>query len=466
MKNNRINKSKQNPQRRPSSLIRPGLYGFARTFNGVKKLAFFGGKPILSKKPKKYNSLGKEEEKAALKVMKSRVISDFLGRSGKYFLGGKHVRELEKKFCQYFNVKYAVSFNSASAALQAAVGALGIGPGDEVITSPFTMSATASAILFNNAVPVFCDISEKDFCIDPNKIEKLVNKNTKAILTVNLFGGTADYGKILKIAGKHNLKIIEDNAQSAGATFNNKFLATVGDIGVFSFNVHKVIQAGEGGMLVTNNKKYAFRSQLIRNHGEAVVNDLKDKNIYETVLGNNFRITELQAAIIIEQLKKLKKLNNKNIKLANYLTKKLKKFAWLVAPLQKRGNVHIYHVYPLRIISKKIGIKRATFAKAMKSEGFELGQGYQEPLYMFPIYQRKEIYPNSQFPFVSKEYPHQVIYKKGICKVAERMYEKELLCTKIYQWAENKKDIDLFIKAVEKIEGNIDRLKKYEGEEH
>lgn len=428
----------------------------------MEKLALLGGKPILNKKLAKYNSLGKEEERAVLKVMKTKIISDFLGRAGRYFLGGKYVKELEKKFCQYFKIKYAVSFNSASTALQAAVGALGIGPGDEVITSPFTMSATASAILLNNAVPVFCDIDERDFCIDSYKVEKLINKNTKAILVVNLFGKSADYDLILKVAKKHNLKVIEDNAQSAGATYNNKFTGTIGDIGVFSFNVHKVIQSGEGGMLVTSNKKYAFRAQLIRNHGEAVINDLKNQDIYEPVLGNNCRMTELQAAIVIEQLKKLKKLNGKRIALSDYLTKKLKKISWLITPLNLKNNIHIYYTYPLKFISEKIGIKRATFAKAMKAEGFDLGQGYQEPLYLFPLYQRKRMYPNSQFPFASKEYPNQVSYKKGICPVTERMYEKELLCTNICQPSQTKKDIDLFVMAVEKIKANIDKLKNYE----
>ncbi|MEK7663921.1 MAG: DegT/DnrJ/EryC1/StrS family aminotransferase [Patescibacteria group bacterium] len=426
------------------------------------KLAIFGGRPVLKNPLPPYNSLGKEEERAALKVMKTKVLSAFLGREGQYFLGGHYVKELEKKFCQYFKIKYAVSFNSASTALQAAIGALGIGPGDEVITTPFTMSATASAILFNNALPVFCDINENDFCIDPDKIEPLINKNTKAILTVNLFGGTADYSKILKIAKKYNLKIIEDNAQSAGATYKNKFLATIGDIGIFSFNVHKVIQSGEGGMLVTNNKNYAFRTQLIRNHGEAVMNDLKNKGVFEPVLGSNYRMTELQAVIVTEQLKKLKKLNNKKIILANYLTKRLKKFNWLVVPSLPKENIHIYYTYPIRFWDRKIGIKRETFAKAMKAEGFPLGQGYQEPIYLFPMYQKKEVYSHSQFPFVSKDYPHQIDYSKGICPVAERMYEKELLCTDICQPNQTKKEIDLFIKAIEKIELNIKALKDYE----
>ncbi len=428
----------------------------------MEKLALFGGEAVLKKPLQPYNSIGKEEKEAATKVMDRKVLSDFVGLSGKFFLGGKYVKSLEQNFCKYFGVKYAVSFNSASTALQAAVGALGIGPGDEVITSPYTMSATASAVLLNNALPVFADIKNDDFCLDYKSIEALINKNTKAILSVNIFGGSADYRKILALAKKNKLKVIEDNAQSPGATYYKKFSGTIGDIGVFSFNVHKVIQAGEGGVLVTNNKKYAFRAQLIRNHGEAVINDLnKSEKIYEPVLGNNYRITELQAAIAVEQLKKLKKLNRERILLANYLTGKLKKFSWLSGCKNNPGVTHVYYIYPIRFLEEKVGIKRSTFVKAMKAEGFNFNEGYQEPLYLFPMYQRKQIYPNSNFPFVSKEFSNNANYNRGICPVAEKMYEKEMLCTNICQPPQTKREIDLFIRAIEKIEENVNILKKH-----
>jgi len=404
------------------------------------------------KKIKKYNSIGKEEKRAVAKVMEEGVLSDFVARKGEYFLGGKYVKELESQFRRRFKVKYAVSFNSASTALQAAVSALGIGPGDQVITSPFTMSATASAILANNALPVFADISENNFCIDPEKIEKLINKNTKAILAVNLFGTPADYDKILKIAKKHNLKVIEDNAQSPGAVYKKKLAGTIGDVGVFSFNFHKTIHAGEGGILTTNNKKYAFRAQLARNHGEVVMDDYRGQNIYEPILGNNHRLTEMQSAIILEQLKKLERLNKPRVVLADYLAKKLEKFVWLACAKTPENIKNVYYTFPIRFLEEKIGMKREIFTKAMEAKGFSLSCGYQKPLYLLPIYQKRKIYPNTKFPFVSSDFPNNVSYKKGICPVAERMYEKELLCTNICRPPQTKKDIDSFIKAIEKIE--------------
>ncbi len=203
-----------------------------------EKLALLGGQPILKKTLALYNSLGQEEKQAVARVMDKKIISDFIGRAGDKFLGGEQVRKFEAAMAQYLKVKYAVSFNSATTALQAAVAALGLGPGDEVITSPFTMSATASAILLNNALPVFADIDPDNFCLDAASVEKNITPRTKAILTVNIFGGASDFDKLLAVARRHNLPVIEDNAQAIGAKYKNKFLGTIGDAGVFSFNVH------------------------------------------------------------------------------------------------------------------------------------------------------------------------------------------------------------------------------------
>ncbi|MDD5547606.1 MAG: DegT/DnrJ/EryC1/StrS family aminotransferase [Candidatus Pacebacteria bacterium] len=431
----------------------------------LNKPAILGGKPTLDKPLPPYNSIGREEIGAINRLLKSgKDLSGFLGRGGEKFLGGPYVKKLENDFEKKFGVNYAVSFNSATTALQAAVAALGIGPGDQVITSPFTMPATATAILFNNAVPVFADIDPKTYCLSAESIAKKITKKTKAILIVNIFGGTPDYVPILKLAKKHNLKIIEDSAQAPGANYRGKFAGTIGDIGVYSFNVHKVIQVGEGGMMVTNNKRYAYRAQLMRNHGEAVMDDVweKEPKTRELIAGNNFRLTELQAAVMAEQFKKLDKLNNQRIMLADYLTKKLKKFSWLEPASVLPNSKHVYYLYPIKFFSGKLGISRKTFAKAMEAEGFKLAEGYQKPIYLMPIYQKKRIYERSQFPFVSKEFSQNISYKKGDCPVAERMFEKEFLTTTLCQPPKNKAHIDLFIKALQKIGDSAGLLKKYE----
>ncbi len=429
----------------------------------MKTLALLEGRTEPAKQ-KAHNSIGAEETAAALRVMEGKILSGFVGKAGELFLGGKFVKEFERYFEEYFKVKHTVSFNSATTALQAAVAALGIGPGDEVITTPYTMCATATAILLNNAVPVFADIHPDSYCIDPESVRRLITPRTKAIIAVDIFGGTADFKELRKIADEFNLKIIEDNAQAPGAMLDGKPCGTFGDIGIFSFNVNKVIQCGEGGVLVTNDDTYAFRAQLVRNHGEVIVDELHEKGTAEDefLAGNNFRLTEIQAAIATEQLKKLQAHNEVRCAQAAYLTEKMRAFPWLVPCKVAEGSTHVYFLYPFRFLKEKLGISRATFVKAMVAEGYKLGVGYVKPIYLYPLYQQKRMFPRSQFPFVSTEYPVQVNYTKGICPVVERMFEEELLTTAIYQPQHSREMIDEFIDALQRIQDQVEQLKEYE----
>ncbi len=429
----------------------------------MSELALLGGKPVRTSPIPAYYTIGDEEKNAVNSIFDEKLLlSDFLGRAGAKFLGGKYVQELESLFNSYFGVKHSVTFNSATSALQAAIVAIGVGPGDEIICPPFTMSATPTSVLFNNAIPVFADIDET-FCLDPDSVEKNISEKTKAIYVVNLMGRTPNFEKILELAKKHGLKIIEDSAQAMGATYKGKFAGTIGDIGVFSFNIHKVVQCGEGGVLVCNDDKMALRAQLYRNHGEVVMDDMVDAGAeFEALIGGNFRMSELHAAVAIEQFKKLDKLNAERIKLADYLSEKLSRFEWLNHPSNAENSKHVYYIYGFRFFSEKIGIKRKTFALAMAAEGYKLNEGYQKPLYLLPIYQEKRIFPNSQFPFVSSEFPSNVSYQKGICSFTEKMYFEELLFTAICQPPQSFSDIDDFTSAIEKIEKNVSELKEYE----
>ncbi len=412
-------------------------------------LALLGGAPVLATKVPGYNSvaIGREEERAALKVLRTKNLSGFLGLGAEEFWGGPFVRKFEKEFSRFFKVKHALSFNSATTALQAAVAALGVRPGDEIITSPFTMSATPSSILLNNAVPVFADIDPKTYCISAETIAKRITKKTKAILAVNLFGGSADYAPILQLARKWGLKVIEDNAQAPGATYRGRYTGTVGDIGVFSFNVHKHIQSGEGGMMVTNDKRLFYRAALVRNHGEVAVDDWASRGEFfrEEVIGSNYRLTEIQAAILSAQLKKLSGLNRKRVLLADHLTEAIKRFSWLEPASVLPKNRHVYYLYPIKFSGEKLGISRKTFAKAMAAEGFELEEGYQKPLYLLWAYQKR-----------------QKAYRRGLCPTAERMYNRELLVTSLPHPPASFKTVDLFAKALLKIEQNILALQVYE----
>ncbi len=420
----------------------------------MEKPAILGGDPVLHEGLPVTNNIGFEEKKEVLEVLESGVLSDFLANAGDKFLGGKTVLELESEFKKKFGVKYAISFNSATTALDAAVCCLDICPGDEVIVSPYTMSASATSILMNGAIPIFADIEEDSFCLNSHSIRERITEKTKAIMVTNIFGGSARYDEIIEIAKNFNLKIIEDNAQAPGGIYKNRLLGTIGDVGVFSFNRHKTMQCGEGGVLITNNKDYAFRAQLKRNHGEVILDDLKIDEKF--ILGSNYRLTEVNAAIAKAQLKKLDFLNERRILLAEYLSEKLKGIEGLTPVYVLPDSTHVYYLYPIKFDEQKFGISRELFVKAMKKEGFNLNSGYLKPLHLLSLFQKKKIYKNSGYPFTLNK---DLNYSKGICPVAEKFYEKELILTDICRYPLSKLHVNLFIKAIEKIISNKKLLK-------
>jgi perosamine synthetase len=420
-------------------------------------IALFGGPPVNKNPFPAPYTIDKREIAAALRVLKKGPLSGFVGVAGRYFLGGPAVLKLESAFRKKFKVKHAVSFNSATTALHGAIVALGIGPGDEVIVPPYTMSASATAILMNGAVPIFADIDERTFCLDPQSVRKRITKNTKAIMVVNLLGQAADFGELLKIRREYNLKIIEDNAQSPGAIWRGKYTGTIGDIGVFSFNVHKTIQAGEGGVLVTNSESYALRAQLSRNHGESVVGGMPEYD-ERPIFGSNYRMTEIVAAISEVQLSRLDFFNKKRLALVDYLTKSLKNIPGLILPFIPPENHHVFYVYPIKIDQKKLGISRDRLVEAMTAEGFPMRKGYVEPLYLLPIFQSKKAFNNTHFPFKSEYYDGKPDYSKGICPVVERLEERELTFTNICQYPHTTAHVDLFVRALKKVLSHKEEL--------
>jgi dTDP-4-amino-4,6-dideoxygalactose transaminase len=391
----------------------------------MEKLALSGGTPVRTAPFPSTITTGKEELAAVTKVLKSGLLSGFIGSPGKEFFGGPVVRELERLWSEKFEVAHAVSCNSATSGLVMAVGAAGIGPGDEVIVSPYTMSATATSILFYGGIPVFADIEPDYFCLDPVSIAKRITPRTKAILTTDIHGQSSDMKAINDLARKHGLKVIVDCAQAPGAKLDGKHAGTMGDIGIYSLNRHKNIQCGEGGIAVTNDPELALRMQLIRNHGE----NMADKPLYApqslvNILGFNFRMTEIEAAIAIEQLKKLDKLNRYRIELVEYLNECLMGFKWLTMPKTRPGATHVYYIHAMLFDEEKSGVSRNKFIEALNAEGIPIRGGYLKPLYLEPLFQRKIAIGNGGFPFVGAHYEGHANYAKGICPVAEELWEK------------------------------------------
>ena len=427
-----------------------------------RELAILGGEPT-RKEPYSIHTtiMNREEEKEVIEVLRSGHLSGFSARPGDRFLGGPKVKDLERKFSEYFGTKNSISFNSATSALHGAISAAQIGPGDEVITSPYTMSATPSSILMQNGIPVFADIENRTFGPDPFSVEEKITEKTKAILTVNLFGHPSRLRELNRIAKKYNLVLIEDNAQSPGALYAGSLTGTIGQMGILSLNYQKVIQTGEGGIVITNDNDIAEHLQLIRNHGEVVVGRLDKKDI-ANMLGWNYRLTEIQAAIGIPQLKKLDFFNSKRQKLADLLTEGLKHYDFLTPPVVEDSCSHVYYLYPIIFHEEKIGIKRSLFVQAMKAEGISLLGGYMKPVYLEPMYQNRIVYGNKGCPFTCPFYGKHVHYKEGLCPNAERLYFKEMITTDICKYPNSEKEVNEFIEAVNKIKDNLVSLKKLE----
>ena len=422
-----------------------------------KNLAINGGEKSILKEFTKYNPIGIEEVEAAKSVIESGLLSGYVASWGPDFFGGPKVKEFERMWQDYFDVKYAITVNSWTSGLIAAVGAIGIEPGDEVIVPPWTMCASATSILHWNGIPVFADIEEDTFCISPESIEKNISENTKAIISVDIGGHPANSTEINKIAKKYNLKVISDTAQSPLALDNGKFAGTLSDIGGFSLNCHKHIHTGEGGVLVTNDDELAKRMYLIRNHAEASVADMNINNL-SNMIGYNFRLGEIECAIGIEQLKKLDSLVNTRVSAANKLRNALGKLEGLKTPIVKDGYTHSYYVFFMTIEEKIINKSRDKIYDALLAEGIQGLSKKFSNVHLLPQYQKKIAYGKNGFPWNSEYCKRDISYKKGICPVAENLNDNSYLGFEMCLFELLDEDIENIIKAFYKVWSNLDEL--------
>lgn len=423
-----------------------------------KNLAILGGPKTITSSFVSYNSIGDEEVEAAKSVIVSGVLSQYIGSWSPDFFGGPKVQEFERQCEAYFGVKHAITVNSWTSGLIAAIGAIGIEPGDEVIVSPWTMCASATAILQWNAIPVFADIDPETFCINLASIEENITPFTKAIMVVDIFGQSSDIDAIMDLAKKHGLKVICDTAQSPGAIYKNKYAGTLADIGGFSLNYHKHIHTGEGGILVTNDDGLAEKMQLLRNHAEAVVGDKGVENITNMV-GFNFRLGEIECAIGIEQLKKLKKMIKGRQRAADRLTSGLTKLRGLKTPKVSKDCTHVYYAYGIVLDISQLGVDRKVIIEALKAEGvMGLAEGYVN-VHLLPMYQKKIAYGSNGFPWSSDICKREVSYEKGICPVAEELNDKSFICFGMCLHDLSDSEVDLVIQAFEKVWENLDYLR-------
>ena len=427
----------------------------------MTKLALLGGTPLRTTPFPAYRSLGDEEKQAVLAVLDRGILSQFLGTWSPDFLSGPEVQALESEWSAYFGCKHAVAMNSATSGLYAAVGAAGIGPGDEVIVSPYTMSASATAALAYGGIPVFADIDPETFCLDPDSIRQRISSRTRAIIAVDIFGHPAAFDEIMVIAREHNLMVIEDAAQAPGASLNGRLAGTLAHMGIFSLNYHKTIHCGEGGVIVTEDDKLADRLRLIRNHAEAVIKakGYQSRDELVNLVGFNYRMTEIEAAIARQQLKKLDSLLAPRIVAAEYLSRRLAGMPGITPPSVASGIKHGYYVYAIKYDAVAVGLPRACFADALRAEGIPIGTGYVEPLYLQPMYQERIAFGKNGFPFTlgSKEATN---YERGLCPIAENMHFESVLTTDICHAGIRQDDLDDFVNAIDKVMGHRLDLKE------
>ncbi|TFW18188.1 DegT/DnrJ/EryC1/StrS family aminotransferase [Massilia arenosa] len=430
----------------------------------MKNLAIAGGSPVRTAAFTGRRTMGEEEKRAVCEVMDSDNLSAFFGSPGDQWLGGPRVKEFERKWAERYGFKHAISVNSWTTGLMTAVGAVGIGPGDEVIVSPYTMSASATAILFYGGIPVFADVDPNTFNISAETIAARITPRTRAIMVVHIFGQAADMDPILEIARKHNLKVIEDAAQAPGVHYKGRPVGAIGDVGGFSLNYHKHIHTGEGGVLVTNDDKTALRCQLIRNHAENLAETYGMDDL-TNMIGSNYRLTELQAAIGSVQLDRLGGYLEHRNRLAQHLSAKLAKIPGLTPPHITEGSEHAYYVYPIKYDASVTGIPRALFVKAVNAElptpqsaeQVGLAPAYVRPLYLAQLYQKKIAIGSKGFPWtVNADVDYN--YAKGLCPTAERMHEHEMLMTTLVREPLTEADLDDFVAAIEKVLRHKDEL--------
>lgn len=426
------------------------------------KLALFGGTPIRNPKNSfpRHNFIGKEEKEAVNRVIDSGVLSGYQGSWGPDFMGGPEVKALEMEWAEHFKVKHAIAVNTATSGLYAAVGAAGIGPGDEVIVPSYSMSASATGPLIYGGIPVFADIEKDFYCPSFESIEKAITPHTKAIYVVNLFGQPFDADKIMDLARAKNLLVIEDAAQSPGALYKGRFAGTLADVGVFSLNRHKHIHCGEGGMVVTNHDHIADRIRLIRNHGESVIRGMGHTD-FTNIVGFNYRMTELEASVARCQLKKLDTLLAQRQKNAAYLSAELSQLQFITTPKVRPDCTHSYYIHTLLYDESQTNISIDKFVRAVAAEvAFNdldttdepgnIAVGYTDPLYMRDVFQRKIAIGKDGFPWSGFTHGKSRSYTKGLCPIVENI-EPKVITHENMRPPMTKEDMDDFIQAFHKV---------------
>ena len=391
----------------------------------MEKPAICGGTPVRTEKIfYGHQYLDEADYQAVLDVLKSD-----------YLTCGPKITELENKLCELTGAKYAVVCSNGTAALHIAALAAGVGEGDEVITTPITFAASANCALYVGAKPVFADINEKTYNIDPDSVAEKITDKTKAVVAVDFTGQAVELDKLQKICKEKGLVLIEDGAHSIGTKYNGIPVGSIADMTTFSFHPVKTITGGEGGAVLTNNREYYEKLLLYRSHGitrdaNLLENESHGGWYYEQVdLGYNYRMTDIQAGLLVSQLDKLSMFKQRRKELVERYNKAFANNDAIIVQEEIPESDTSRHLYILRLNSEKLTINRKEFFDALGAENVCCNVHYI-PVYYFPHYQR-------------------LGYEKGLCPKAEALYD-EMISLPLY-YGMTDEDCDDVIRAVEKI---------------
>ena len=443
------------------------------------ELALLGGRPIRNKVMVSRPKLSKSEGKYVERCLKEKNFSRFIGspvnsykkhliltsqqankvQDGWSVLGGKYVREFEAAFAKDLGVPYAISVNSATSGLITALKAAGICQGDEVITTPFTFTATATSILLAGAIPVFADIDHETFCLSRATIEKVISDRSKAVMPVHILGNAGDFSEIVDLCASRNLILVEDSCQAIRTKYQGKYLGSIGKAGVFSFQESKNIMTGEGGMIVTSSEEIAYRCRLIRNHGEALVDEKDDNETVYCAAGYNFRLPEPIAAIGRAQLRKLKRLNDIRHENYEYLVAGLEPLRNIIIP-QKITHPESFFPYTagFRLNVNELMVHRDLFAAALRAEGIPVTTGFPRILNENEIFQRAGVL--KKFYRLPEKCPIPS-YSSESTQAAKELNSYEYIGFFQIGYPNTKKDMDDLVAAIEKICDNQKPLLVY-----
>lgn len=433
-------------------------------------IALLGGEPVRRTPFPAYNVIGEDEIKAVRAVMETGVLSKYIGAEHEDFMGGPQVRAFEAEWAAAFDVDHAIAVNSATSGLFAAIGATGVGPGDEVIVPPLSMAASATAPVVYGAVPVFCDVDANTFNPDPVSIAEKITERTKAIIVVHLLGHPTDMNPVKALADRCNLVVIEDCAQAIYASYYGCNVGTLADIGVFSLNYHKHIHTGEGGVCVTNDKDLAERLRLIRNHAEAVAAGRPGLDL-TNLIGFNFRMGEIEAAIGRSLLPKARDLIEKRRANIRILEQMVGDLPGLSFTRTAEGCVSSYYAHGLLCDQETLGVSRDLLVEALRAElpitlmreeagGALIGPGYSRPLYMLPMYQEMIAIGRSGFPFRGPQYAGKADYRPNLFPRAEQA-ARTMITHEMMRPPMTESDLRDVADAFHKVYENLDALRDW-----